>query len=272
MISRMKLEIGNSFTIRLEGMFKDMSMSDDLTNGYRTHIASLGDERKPIELGINVLTTIHWPMDAMGGSASRREDGTQGTCNWPMEITKLQESFRAYYLKERNGRRLTWLPFIGSADIKCFFPKIPGKETGNLSKERRYDLNLPTYGMIVLMLFNDLAEDEKLSFDEIQSRTEIPVSELSRALFTLSVLPKARVLVKYPADRERPKSGDTFGFNPNFVSKTVKIKAPNIGSFNKVEGEEERRETDRNNDKQRGVIIDTAVVRIMKYVSFLRFF
>ena len=43
MISRMKLEIGNAFTTKLEGMFKDMNMSEDFTSGYRTHIANLGD-------------------------------------------------------------------------------------------------------------------------------------------------------------------------------------------------------------------------------------
>jgi cullin 3 len=264
----MKLEIGNSFTTKLEGMFKDMSMSDELTNGYRDHISNLGDmDRKTIDLGVNVLTSNYWPMESMGGNASRREDGTQIPINWPSEITKLQESFRAFYLKERNGRRLTWLPFLGSADIRCVFPKIPGKE-GLLGRERRHELNLPTYGMIILMLFNDLADGETLSFDEIQQRTNIPAGELSRNLFALAVHPKARVLVKDPANKEHPKPGDKFGFNSNFTSKAVKIKAPVLGAINKVEGDEERKETEDKNDEHRGNVIDTVLVRVMKYVPF----
>jgi cullin 3 len=269
MISRMKLEIGNSFTTKLEGMFKDMSMSDDLTSGYRTHIANLGDmDRKQIDLGINVLTTNYWPMESFGGASSMREDGTRQSCEWPSEIKTLQESFKSYYLKERNGRMLTWLGFLGSADIRCIFPKIPGKE-GVLGKERRHEINVPTHGMVILLLFNDLAGGEYLSFEEIQQRTNIPQADLGRMLFTLSVHPKARVLSKIPFNKEMPKPGDTFCFNTTFTSKSVKIKAPIIsGAVNKVEGDEERKDTEDRNDEHRGNVIDTVIVRIMKHVPF----
>jgi cullin 3 len=102
MISRMKLEIGNAFTAKLDGMFKDMSMSEELTAGYREYISNLGDQdRKQIDLGISILTTNCWPMESMG--ATNREDGSSQSCTWPSSITSLQDSFRAYYLKERNG-------------------------------------------------------------------------------------------------------------------------------------------------------------------------
>jgi cullin 3 len=267
MISRMKLEIGNSFTTKLEGMFKDMTMSDDLTSGYRTHIQNLGDlDRKQVDLGISVLTTNYWPMESMGGKDSRRDDGTQISCTWPNEIQLLQESFKAFYLKERNGRKLTWLGFLGSADIRCVFPKIPGKD-GTLGRDRRHELSVPTYGMVILLLFNDLAEGETLTFEEIQSRTNIPNQDLARMLFTLSVLPKAKVLTKDPANKELPKPGDKFGFNASFTSKSMKIKAPvMLGAVNKVEADDERKETEDRNDEHRGNVIDTVIVRIMKYV------
>ncbi|KAE9381880.1 Cullin-domain-containing protein [Stipitochalara longipes BDJ] len=265
MISRMKLEIGNAFTTKLEGMFKDMTMSEDLTSGYRTHIQNLGDlDRKQIDLGINVLTMNYWPMESMGGSSSRRDDGTQIPCTWPNEIQLLQESFKAFYLKERNGRKLTWLGFLGSADMRCLFPKIPGKE-GVLGRERRHEINVPTYGMVILLLFNDLADGETLSFEEIQSRTNIPNADLARMLHTLAVNPKAKVLTKEPATRELPKPGDKFGFNANFTSKAVKIKAPvMLGAVNRVEGDDERKDTEDRNDEHRGNVIDTVIVRIMK--------
>jgi cullin 3 len=265
MISRMKLELGNNFTTKLEGMFKDMTTSEDLTSGYRTHIANLGDtDRKLIDLGINVLTTNYWPMESFGGGSSMRDDGTRQNVQWPQEIKTLQDSFKAYYLKDRNGRALTWLGYLGTAEIRCLFPKIPGKD-GPLSKDRKYDLSVTTHGMVVLLLFNVLADAEYLSFEEIQERTNISQAELSRVLFTLSVLPKARVLSKVPANKEVPKPGDKFCFNTNFTSKTIKIKAPVIsGSVNKVEGDEERKDTEDRNDEHRGNVIDTVIVRIMK--------
>ncbi|KAF8852017.1 Cullin-domain-containing protein [Acephala macrosclerotiorum] len=264
MISRMKLEIGSAFTNKLEGMFKDMTMSDDLTSGYRTHISNLGDlDRRQIDLGISVLTSNFWPMESMGGDASRQEDGTQISCNWPSEITTLQESFKSFYLKERNGRKLTWLGFLGNADIRCAFPKIPG-QTGTLGRERRHEINMPTFGMIVVLLFNDLADDEPLSFEEIQQRTNIPSRDLARTLHSIAVNPKAQVLRKEPYNRE-VKPGDKFFFNTKFTSKNIKIKAPVMaGAVNKVEGDEERRETEVKNDEHRGYVIDTVIVRIMK--------
>jgi cullin 3 len=265
MISRMKQEMGNHFTSKFEGMFKDMDLSRDLSNGYREHIRGLGQvDQHRVELNISVLTTNNWPPEVMGRSA---QEGTQGDCNMPPEIARLRESFFKYYLKDRSGRVLTWVVTAGTADIKCVFPKVPGKETGPLSKDRRYELNVSTFGMIVLLLFNDLAQDEWLSFEQIQEKTNIPIQELSRTLASLSLAPKSRVLLKDPMSKQvRP--GDRFAFNAGFVSKAIKIKAPVINAASKVEGDEERKETEKKNDDTRKHIIDAAIVRIMKYVLF----
>jgi cullin 3 len=261
MISRMKQEMGNHFTSKFEGMFKDMDLSRDLTNGYREHIRGLGEvEQHRVDLNISVLTTNNWPPEVMGRSA---QEGTLGDCNMPPEIARLRESFYKYYLKDRSGRVLTWVVTAGTADIKCVFPKVPGKETGPLSKDRRYELTVSTYGMIVLLLFNDLGQDEWLSFEQIQEKTNIPPQELSRTLASLSLAAKARVLLKNPMTKQvRP--GDKFGFNASFVSKAIKIKAPIINTTSKVEGDEERKETEKKNDDTRKHIIDAAIVRIMK--------
>jgi cullin 3 len=272
MISRMKLEIGNYFTAKLEGMFKDMTMSEELTSGYRNYVQGLGDaDTKQIDLSVNVLTSNFWPMEAMGGGpTSFGEDGTRLQCTWPAEIRVLQESFRKFYLKERNGRQLSWLGFAGTADIRSNFPKVPGKEGGILGKERRYELNVSTYGMIVLLLFNDLAEGEYLSFEDIQQQTSIPIPDLTKLLVSLSVLPKARVLSKEP-NTKQVKPGDKFTINDGFASKSVRIKVPTVTGVNKVEGEEERKDTESRNDEMRAGVIEACIVRIMKYVLQFRF-
>ncbi|KAK0624751.1 putative ubiquitin-protein [Bombardia bombarda] len=263
MVYRMKAEMGNHFTAKFEGMFKDMVVSSELTDKYRDHIRSLGDIglSKTAELNINVLTTNYWPWDVMGRNS--QEEGAKADCIYPPAIKRLQESFFKFYLKDRSGRVLTWVSSAGTADIKCVFPKIPGKETGSLSRERRYELNVSTYGMIVLMLFNDLAEGESLSFEEIQAKTNIPVSDLMRTMASISIAPKARVLVKDPPTKSI-KATDTFSYNAHFMSKTIKIKAPTISSLSKVEGDEERKQTEKKNDQTRAHVIDAAIVRIMK--------
>jgi cullin 3 len=269
MVSRMKTEMGNAFTVKFEGMFKDMELSKDLAENYRDHIRQLGDvDTKKVDLGIHVLTTNSWPPEVMGRGASQAEDGSRGQCNYPPIVKRLQDSFFKFYLKDRSGRVLTWVGSAGTADIKCVFPKVPGKDSGPLSKERRYELSVSTYGMIILLLFNNLTEGESLSFEEIQDKTNIPTQDLIRNLASLSIAPKARVLLKEPFSKSvRPS--DRFSFNSQFVSRSMKIKAPTITSLSKVEGDEERRETERKNDQTRSHIIDAAIVRIMKWVPIL---
>lgn len=261
LISRMKQEIGNHFTSKFEGMFKDMDTSRDLTSGYRDYISNLGSaDGKVIDLSINVLTSNNWPAEHMG---PRGQDRVRSDCNWPADVKRLQESFLQYYLSERNGRVLTWMGSSGSADIKCVFPKIPGRESGPLSKERRYELNVSTYGMVVLMLFNDLPDGQWLGYEDILAETNIPAAELNRTLASLSIAPKSRVLTKEPMSRTI-KSGDKFSYNSSFTSKTVKIRAPIVNSQSKVEDADERKETEKKNDESRAHIVDAAVVRIMK--------
>ncbi|KAL0938653.1 cullulin 3 [Colletotrichum truncatum] len=260
MISRMKQELGNQFTAKFEGMFRDMESSSELSAGYRDHIRGLGDvERKQIDLGVSILTTNSWPPDIMGRT-SQFTDGTG--CTWPDEIKRLQDSLLKYYLTNRSGRKLTWLGSTGSADIRCVFPAIPGGK-GPLSRERKYEINVPTYGMVVLLLFNELEDGQELSLEEIQAKTNIPNQDLARILTSLSIVPKARVLVKEPANKVI-KPGDKFKFNNAFVSKTVRIKAPIINATSKVEGDDERKQTEEKNNQTRAHVIDAALVRIMK--------
>ncbi|RJE16859.1 hypothetical protein PHISCL_10804, partial [Aspergillus sclerotialis] len=54
MISKMKMEVGNQFTQRLESMFRDMTISEDMTSNYKNHIRRTGDpDQKRVELEIN---------------------------------------------------------------------------------------------------------------------------------------------------------------------------------------------------------------------------
>ncbi|KAK4681114.1 hypothetical protein QC764_104610 [Podospora pseudoanserina] len=264
LVRRMRAELGNHFTAKFEGMFKDMELSKDLSTNYKDHIRNLGDDdRKSTELAIHVLTTNFWPTDVMGRGVLQDGDASRSDCIFPPSIKRLQESFYKFYCQDRSGRVLTWVPSTGSADIKCFFPKVPGKESGPLSKDRRYELNVSTYGMVVLMLFNDLANDESLSFEEIQLKTNIPIPDLTKTLTSLSVPPKFRVLAKEPLTKS-VKPTDKFSFNAQFVSKQIKIRVPVISSTSKVEGTEERKETERKNDQTRAHVVDAAIVRIMK--------
>ncbi|KAI9808920.1 MAG: Cullin-3 [Pycnora praestabilis] len=264
MISRMKMEVGNHFTQKLEGMFKDMSVSEDLTANFKTRIAQLGDpDPKRIELGINVLTSTMWPLEALAPSANNSSEVARPNCIFPPAIERIKQGFEKFYLDKHSGRRLTWQANMGTADLRAIFPKTPSKDA-SLSKERRHELNVSTYAMVILLQFNELQPGQSYSFEELQARTNIPSSELIRNLQSLAVAPKTRVLIKEPMSKDI-KATDRFLFNESFHSKFMKIKVGVVTSGNKVEGDRERRETEKRNDDTRGGSIEAAVVRIMKY-------
>ncbi|KAF2108290.1 Cullin [Lophiotrema nucula] len=260
MISKMKIELGNNFTMKLEAMFKDMTISEELTDGFKKHVAGLGDkDPKRIELGINVLTSMTWPLETMGNDDD--EESKRPKCNFPTSIERIKLGFEKYYNEKHSGRKLTWLVNMGTADIKATFPRVPNKD--GTFRERRHDLNVSTYGMIILLLFNDLPEGHSLTFEEIQAHTNIPHNDLVRNLQSLAVAPGKRILLKEPMSKD-VKATDRFLFNESFNGKFVKIKIGVVASGNKVESDRERRETEKKNDDSRAFQIEAAVVRIMK--------
>nr|POE93325.1 cullin-3 [Quercus suber] len=60
------------------------------------------------------------------------------------------------------------------------------------------------------------------------------------------------------------KPGDRFSFNESFKSDFVRIKVGVVSAGNKVEGDTERKETEKKNNDSRAFAIEAAVVRIMK--------
>lgn len=260
MISRMKIELGNAFTMKLEAMFKDMTLSEELTTGYRTHVANLGDrDPKRVDLSINVLTSMTWPLEAFrGASEDDRDSRTQ--LRFPPSIELVKEGFENFYGRKYSGRKLTWHTNMGDADIKATFPKSKN------GRPMTHDINCSTYAMLILLLFNDRPNNSPLTLEEIQAQTNIPENDLKRNLQSLAVAPKTRFLVKEPMSRAI-NPGDKFYYNENFTSKIIKIKVGVVSAGNKVEGDKERKETEKKNNDSRGFAIEAAVVRIMKYVK-----
>ncbi|KAL8684139.1 MAG: hypothetical protein Q9224_006580 [Gallowayella concinna] len=254
MISKMKMEVGNTFTQRIEAMFRDMSVSEDLTTAYRKRIRDLGDvDSQKAELDVNVLTATMWPLDAMG--PPNRDGEKKPTCIFPPEIDRIRQSFEKFYLDKHSGRQLTWQGNMGTADLRAYFSEMKGKKIR--------ELNVSTYCMIILLLFNDLPPGDHLSYEEIQARTNIPDNELMRNLQSVAVAPKTRLLVKEPMSKD-VKKDDKFYFNEKFTSQFQRIKVGVVASGNKVENVDERQQTEKRVDEERGHAIEAAIVRTMK--------
>lgn len=233
LIVKLKTECGYQFTSKLEGMFTDMKTSEDTMQGFYASIgAEFGDGPT---LSVQVLTTGSWPTQAIN------------TCNLPGEILGICDKFRSYYLGTHTGRRLTWQTNMGSADLRATF-----------GKSQKHELNVSTYQMCVLMLFNN---SDRLSYGEIEQATEIPATDLKRCLQSLACVKGRNVLRKEPMSKDIAES-DAFFFNDKFSSKFFKVKIGTVVA--QRETEPENHETRQRVEEDRKPQIEAAIVRIMK--------
>ncbi|CAM8979981.1 hypothetical protein QQ045_000720 [Rhodiola kirilowii] len=233
LIVKLKTECGYQFTSKLEGMFTDMKTSQDTMQGfYANHGAELGEGAT---LDVQVLTTGSWPTQP------------SVTCNLPAEVSNLCEKFRAYYLGTHTGRRLSWQTNMGTADIKATF-----------GKGQKHELNVSTYQMCVLMLFNN---SDRLTYKEIEQATEIPAPDLKRCLQSLACVKGKNVLRKEPMSKDIGED-DAFFVNDKFTSKFYKVKIGTVVA--QKESEPEKQETRQRVEEDRKPQIEAAIVRIMK--------
>ncbi|RYR64882.1 hypothetical protein Ahy_A03g010909 isoform A [Arachis hypogaea] len=232
LIVKLKTECGYQFTSKLEGMFTDMKTSQDTMQGFYASHPELVDGPT---LTVQVLTTGSWPTQS------------SVTCNLPAEMSALCEKFRSYYLGTHTGRRLSWQTNMGTADLKATF-----------GKGQKHELNVSTYQMCVLMLFNNA---DRLSYKEIEQATEIPASDLKRCLQSLALVKGRNVLRKEPMSKDVGED-DAFFVNDKFSSKLYKVKIGTVVA--QKESEPEKQETRQRVEEDRKPQIEAAIVRIMK--------
>lgn len=78
---------------------------------------------------------------------------SNATCNMPDILIKATKSFESFYLSRHSGRRLTWQLSLGNADVKVAF------------KAKKHDLNVSTFALIILLLFENVGNDEFLTYE-----------------------------------------------------------------------------------------------------------
>lgn len=231
MLSKLKQECGSAFTVKLEGMFKDMELSKDIMLAFKQHVQHI-DTPAVIELTVNILTMGYWPTY------------TPMEVHLPDEMIKFQDIFKTFYLSKHSGRKLQWQPTLGHCVIRARF-------SGGVK-----ELQVSLFQTLCLLLFN---EGNEFTLEEIANATAIEDSELRRTLQSLAC-GKARVLSKVPKSKEI-EDGDKFRFNDEFKHKLFRIK---INQIQMKETQEENVSTTERVFQDRQYQVDAAIVRIMK--------
>jgi cullin 3 len=179
MITKLKTECGCQFTSKLEGMFKDMSISNSMMEEFKNHVVQTSKNMNGVDLFCRVLTTGFWPTQAVLPKV-----------NLPGNARNAFETFKRFYLSKHSGRQLTLQPNLGSADLNAVFYGRPARAVDAASGaggaqdqdeelvaniaplsstiaasatsssstalvKRKHILQVSTYQMIVLVLFSN---------------------------------------------------------------------------------------------------------------------
>ena len=104
------------------------------------------------------MTSTFWPMSY-----------SAALCNLPEQLLKASRSFEQFYLSRHSGRRLTWQPSLGSVDVKVRF------------NTRTHDLNVSTFALTILLLFEDIEDGETLAY-------EVSIAELHSIFVTAKLV------------------------------------------------------------------------------------
>lgn len=269
MISKLKTECGCQFTSKLEGMFKDMAISNSTMEEFKTYCNGSDFDLHGVDLSVRVLTTGFWPTQS-----------TPLRTILPEAPQKAFDVFKKFYLDKHSGRQLNLQAQLGWADLNALFygarrdeidqshnQVLPNSHqnrrygvtpTGSIAP-RKHILSVSTHQMCILILYN---QRDMYTYKELLVKTQIPEKDLTRALMSLAMgKQNQRILIKTPKTKEMEHEHQ-FIINDNFTSKLVRVKIQAITC--RGESEPELKETRSKVDEDRKHEIEAAIVRIMK--------
>lgn len=243
MIGKLKEVCGFEYTNKLQRMFQDMQTSKDLNREYSTWLSDnldAEDQKGIIDAQFSVLGTSFWPLPPQ-------------TTNFtpPEEIIKTYERFQRYYDKKHTGRKLTWQWSLCKGEVKANYikgAKVP------------YTFQVSTYQLAILTMFNDTTS--------VKYEDALAATSLSKDVFdpSISVMVKAKVLLTSP-EGGKTEPGTVFKLNENFKYKKIKV---NLNMAIKTEQKAEAEETHKTIEEDRKLLLQSAIVRIMKSRKKLR--
>jgi len=238
MIGKLKDACGFEYTNKLQRMFQDIQTSKDLNTSFKdwtTSTYDTEDQKTHVDASYNILSTSVWPLHPPNTTFAP-----------PLLLQRTCDRFGTFYASKHSGRKLTWLWQLCKGEMRVNYAKAQQKVP--------YTFQVSTYQMGILLLFNDA---DTLTYDEIEAATKLNKETLDPCL---NLFTKAKVFNVSP-DNGKPESGTKYTLNMNFKNKKLKI---NLNITIKSEAKQEVEETHKTIEEDRKLLIQSAIVRVMK--------
>lgn len=240
-IGRLKLLYGQMFTCNLETMLFDMVNGKEQNDKYQLFVSkekSIAhmENSRVSDFSVQVLTSGHWP------TYQKFE-----RLILPLTVQNALNMFMTYFMKNNDGKKLTWIHELGQVLISAKWPKAP----------KPYSIQMAPLQAVVLMLFATEKVDSSMSFQDIMKSTNLEEEVVRRVLDSLcfakfKLLQRARPL----SEGRTCKIEDTFSVNLGFSSPMLRFKMimPTLTVV----------KSNQNIEKEREHVIEACIVRIMK--------
>merc|ERR1712038_1994019 len=241
MISKLKQACGFEYTNKLQRMFQDVGVSKDLNEQFRRHLNETLKSNEPLDIDfqIQVLSSGSWPF--------------QQSCvfSLPTELERCVHRFTAFYGGQHSGRKLNWLYHMSKGELvtNCF--------------RNRYTLQASTFQMAVLLQYN---EADQWTMAQLGTSTEIKHDILIQVL---QILLKSKLLVTDGEDIEENNLDQDTIVSLFHTYKNKKLRV-NINIPMKTEQKQEMEMTHKHIEEDRKLLIQAAIVRIMKTRKMLK--
>ncbi|ORY39971.1 Cullin-domain-containing protein [Rhizoclosmatium globosum] len=234
MISKLKEACGFEYTSKLQRMFTDISLSNDLNSAFKDQMEKTHEKDDVLDFNVYVCNTACWPLQY-----------TASGFNLPEDLVKTYERFQGFYQNKHSGRKLNWHFFLCKGELKANY--IKASKSG-------YTFQVSTYQMGVLLQYNTAVT---YTWEELLTSTGLSPETLTTAMSTLC---KAKVLT-IADDAKLGAAKSKYDLNMDFKSKKVKI---NFNMPGKSETKTETEDTHKNIEEDRKLLIQAAIVRVMK--------